>query len=329
MNRRGLLGGMAGLGSSAFAPATLRAEARRTVKITLPTPGSAGSIWRAAIAGLDPRLIGNIDLQWVTGDPGQMQVQLAAGALDVGLFGSVGLGTIAQRGSDIALFGPGLNNHGRMIVRADSPFQKPADLVGKRIATQPKTTETYQQARVALSLIGIDLEHDFEVIFGPPTANLALFNRGDVDAIIILEPTATRAIGEGVCELARIGDIWMQATGEKTEPFLVGLAAQRTWLGNNRQLASDVARIFAVANAALRRDPQFFVAHASDMGLRPTEAAAIKLLPSRLADVYATNWDRGVWAVIDKQVATAVKLGLLKDTPAKPLYDGVPLETAG
>src|SRR5262249_42289276 len=151
------------------------------VRVTLSTPGSAGSIWRSAIDRLNPALLANIDLQWVPGDPGQMQVQLAAGALDVGAFGAIGLATMAPRGSDIGIFVPALCNHGRVIVRADSPYQKLADLAGKRIATQPRTTETYQQARVALSLIGLDMDRDFELIFGSPTASLALFNRGDVE----------------------------------------------------------------------------------------------------------------------------------------------------
>jgi ABC-type nitrate/sulfonate/bicarbonate transport system substrate-binding protein len=166
-SRRAVLAGAAGfsVGSLVFGPAI--AAPKPIVNITLSTPGSAGSIWRAAISMLDPALSSDFELNWVAGDPGQMQVQLAAGSLDVGVFGAIGLATLARRGSDITLFGPALNNHGRIIVKADSPLQKPADLVGKKIATQPKTTETYQQARVALSLLGIDMDRDFETIFGP------------------------------------------------------------------------------------------------------------------------------------------------------------------
>lgn len=257
-----------------------------------------------------------------------MQVQLAAGSLDVGLFGAVGLATLARKGSDITLFGPGLNNHGRIVVRADSPYGKPSDLVGKKIATQPKTTETYQQARVALSLIGIDMERDFEIFFGPPTANLALFDRGDVDAVIVVEPTATRAIGAGARELARIGDIWKQSSGANAAPFLVGLAAKRSWLSSNRQLATSVARLFAAANGALRRNPNLFVEYAAEMGLRPKESAAIGLLPSRLADIYPSDWDQSIWSSIDQQIEIAVKVGLLDAPPERPLYDGLPLGKA-
>jgi ABC-type nitrate/sulfonate/bicarbonate transport system substrate-binding protein len=162
LSRRGVLAAIAGaVACPAIVSSEAIAQAKPVVNVTLPTPGSAGSIWRAAIASLDPSLSAGFDLRWVVGDPGQMQVQLAAGALDVGVFGAIGLANIARKGSDITLFGPGLNNHGRIIVKSDSPYLKPADLVGKRIATQPKTTETYQQARVALSLVGVDMERDF------------------------------------------------------------------------------------------------------------------------------------------------------------------------
>jgi len=302
--------------------------AKPVINVTLPTPGSAGSIWRAAVSLLPQTAALPFDINWVVADPGQMQVQLTAGALDVGVFGAVGLAALADKRSDITLFGPGLNNHGRIVVRADSPYQKPADLIGKRIATQPKTTETYQQARVALSMIGVDLNKDVEVIFGPPTANLALFDRGDVEAVIVVEPTATRAIGNGARELARISDIWKQGSGLPGDPFLVGLAAKQGWLHANRQHASALARLFADANTTLRKDPQLFVKYAGEMGIRPNEAAAANLLPTRLADVYPSAWDETVWAVIDRQVEVAVKLGLLTAAPKRRLYDGVALGAA-
>lgn len=309
------------LGRPAFA-------AKPVINVTLPTPGSAGSIWRAAVSLLPQATTLPFQINWIVADPGQMQVQLAAGALDVGVFGAVGLATLAGKRSDIVLFGPGLNNHGRIIVRADSPYRKPSDLVGKKIATQPRTTETYQAARVALSMIEIDINKDVEVIFGPPTANLALFDRGDVEAVIVVEPTATRAVGNGARELARIGDIWKQSSGLQGDPFLVGLAAKQPWLEANREHATALARLFADANAALRRDPKLFVKYAGEMGVRPNETAATELLPTRLADVYPSAWNAAVWAVIDRQIEIAVRLGILGTAPKRRLYDGITLGSA-
>jgi len=326
INRRSVLGAAAATGVALSMPRIARAAtSEQVVRITATTPGSAGAVWRPAIARLGPDATAGLNIEWVSGNPGQVQIQLTTGALDVSVFGAVGLANVVNRGSDIVLFGPALNNHGRWIVRADSPYRKPADLKGKRIATQPETTETYQQARVAASLIGIDLKKDVEVIFGPPTANVALFERGDVDGVIVLEPTATRLIGAGAREIARVGDMWRHATGEPGDPFLVGLAAHRTWLEANRPLASRIARLFAATNASLRRNPKLFVDLHSEIGFKDNETAAIDLLPTRLTDVYPVKWDDSVWKVIDKQLDVAIKVGVLDKRPPRPIYDAVTL----
>ncbi|PHM19644.1 MAG: hypothetical protein CK604_10635 [Curvibacter sp. PD_MW3] len=321
----------AATGAGLGAPAVLRAQpsAQAPIRITLPSPGSAGSVWQPVIEKfLSPELTRGLNFQWVTADPGKMQVQLAAGSLDVGVFGTAGLANLVNRGQDIVLFGPALNNHGRWLVRGDSPFHKPSDLIGKRIATQPETSETYLQARIAASLIGIDLKRDVQVIHGPPTANLALFERGDVDAVIVLEPTATRLVAAGAREIARVGDIWRQATGQTDTPFLVGLAAQREWVERNRAVASRLARLFAAANQRLHDEPAIFQKVHTAIGIRDDEKAAIALLPKRLPSAYSTRWDRSVWGVIDRQVEVALKTGLLTQAPKRSLYDGVGLEGA-
>jgi NitT/TauT family transport system substrate-binding protein len=312
-----MAGGAAALG---MLPGAALARDGQKVRITLPSPGSAGSAWRPLVAQyrLDQDL--ELELDWVTADPGKMQVQLSAGSLDVGVFGSIGLATLANRGSDIVLFGPALNNHGRWVVRGDSGFRSPKDLVGKRIATTAETSETYQQARIAASLTGLDLKKDVKVIFGSPTANLALFERGDVEAIITLEPTATRLVGRGAREIARVADIWKQATGQADDPFLVGLAASRGWYERNRATAAKLATLFERIGATIAKDPDRLKPIAGELGLKADETKAIDLLPQRLAPAYASKWDPGVFATIDKQVDVATKLGLLDAAPNRKLY---------
>lgn len=259
-------------------------------------------------------------LDWVTADPGKMQVQLSAGSLDVGVFGAAGLALLAGRGSDIVLFGPALNNHGRWLVRADSPYRTPKELIGKTIATTAETSETYLQARIAASLNGIDLKKDVKVIHGSPTANLALFERGDVEAIITLEPTATRLVGRGAREIARVADQWKQATGEKDDPILLGLAASRKWLDANQETARKLRDLFIKVNSLVQREPQHLQSIAQHIGLKSDEKEAIALLPQRLGPAYATQWDSKTFAVLDKQVDIAAKLGILDKAPTQKIY---------
>ncbi|OZI38549.1 hypothetical protein CAL29_01420 [Bordetella genomosp. 10] len=323
MNRRDFLQLAGGAMAASLLPgATYAADAqdRKKVRITLPSAGSAGSAWRPLVERykLDQDL--GIVLDWVTADPGKMQVQLSAGSLDVGVFGSVGLATLANRGSDIVLFGPALNNHGRWIVKGDSAYKSPKDLIGKRIATTAETSETYQQARIAASLTGLDLKKDVKVIFGSPTANLALFERGDVDGIITLEPTATRLVGRGAREIARVADIWKEATGQADDPFLVGLAASKGWYEQNKATAAKLATLFERIGATIAQHPESLKPIAAELGLKADETQAIELLPQRLAPTYSTKWDASVFATIDKQIEVAVKLGLLDAVPSRKLY---------
>ena len=322
MQRRHFLKSVAG---ASLAVASWRASASNPapVRVTLPSPGSAGSAWQPMAKQLGLGQDADLSIDWVTADPGKMQVQLSAGSLDVGVFGAVGLATLRQRGSDIVLIGPALHNHGRWLVRGDSAFRKPADLRGKRIATTAETSETYQQARIAASLNGLDLKKDVQVIHGAPIANLALFERGDVDAIITLEPTASRLIGRGAREIARVADIWKEATGEQEDPVLVGLAANRKWLQANENTAAKLVRVFQRLNGAISENPDLLLGIAPQLGFKPEEEEAIQLLPDRLAPAYATKWDDSTFRTIDRQVEVAVQLGLLAKAPAEPLYVSV------
>jgi ABC-type nitrate/sulfonate/bicarbonate transport system substrate-binding protein len=295
----------------------LAAPAPQVVRMTTPTPGSAGTIWRPLI---EQRGAGGLNVEWVSGAPGQGQVLLAAGTVDVAFYGVIGIAQVIAHGADLVIFGPALNNHGRWIVRGDAPYHSPHDLIGKRIATQAENSETFLQARMAAATIGIDLKRDCELFFGPPTANVALFERGDVDALIALEPIATRLIGGGARQIAQVGDMWRQGTGDGTPLFLVGLAARRDWFDANRATAKTLVTMIGDIHRDLKDEPDRFSALHDALGIPASETAAIALLPKRLPEIYSTDWGEPVFADIDRQIEFAVKTSLLKGPPERPVY---------
>jgi NitT/TauT family transport system substrate-binding protein len=321
MNRRESLKLLAGTAAAGILPRA-RASAATPVRITLPSPGSAGSVWRPLVSRLGLAEELGLDLDWIVADPGKMQTQLTAGALDVGVYGAVGLSTIVNKGSDIVLFGPALDNNTRWVVRGDSPYGTARDLAGKTVASTAETSETYQQAKIAASLAGLDFA-DLKVIYGSPLANLALFERGDVEAILTLEPTATRLVSRGARDLARVAEMWEQGTGLEGAPILVGLAARRSWLDANKETAAKVSALFVRVNGAIRANPKLLAEVASEIGIKPDETEALALLPQRARDSYATAWNEEVFKVIDKQIDVAAKLGLLKQVPATRIYEQV------
>jgi NitT/TauT family transport system substrate-binding protein len=58
-----------------------------------------------------------------------------------------------------------------------------------------------------------------------------------------------------------------------------------------------------------------------DLGVTDAETAAINLLPTRMAEVYAVEWDDAVFATMDRQVEVAARLGLIPAKPDRPTWD--------
>jgi ABC-type nitrate/sulfonate/bicarbonate transport system substrate-binding protein len=291
------------------------------LRLEQPNIGTAGAVWRPLVEEGNAKTHAGVDAQWIGGDPGQSQVQLLAGAIDVGFFGPIGAVETDLRGRDVVIFAPGLLNHGSWIVKGDSSIRSPKDLKGKRIATQPETTETYRQARLAASLIGLDLKHDFQMILGPPTANLALFERGDVDAVITIEPISTRLIARGAREIARVRDQWREGTKDDRPLFLGGQGATRDWFEKNRPLARKLAALYQSANEQIRSRPHILAEQQKLLGVAPGDNATVELLVKRLPEIYAVEWSPAVANEANKVIDLAVKSGILKSKPDRPILE--------
>jgi ABC-type nitrate/sulfonate/bicarbonate transport system substrate-binding protein len=310
---------LAGAVTGLAMPAVRRVYAAvQAVRIADTATGNAGALQARLIDAMPQSLKEGLNIQWVTGNPGQMQVQLISGALDVAFSGAIGTVDLNARGADLVLFGPGTNLHIRWIVRGDSPYFAPRDLIGKRIATQAEGSEQYKLSRVIAARNGIDLKRDVEVIFGPATANLALFERGDVEGVLLPEPTATRLVARGARQIAHLGELWQKANNTNVPTFLVGLAARRRWVEDNRDAATRIARLFTLANRSIHDRPALLIEHAAELGVPKAEIEAIGLLPERMADAYTTSWDKPLLDLIDRQTALAVESGVLPHLPEKP-----------
>jgi ABC-type nitrate/sulfonate/bicarbonate transport system substrate-binding protein len=324
ISRRALLGSARATAGAMVPvlPRSAAADAAQSKVVRIPDvlPGNVGAVWRSLITKLGREALGGIELEWVGGNPGQTQNQFLAGAIDITFSGSVGTVELNARGSDLVLFGPGSNNHIRWIVRGDSPYRKPEDLKGKRIATLSETSEQFKQTRIVAALSGFDIKRDLEIVFGPPTVNYALFARGDVEAAVVPEPTASRLLAQGAREIGHVGKLWQEATGSSAPAILVGLAARRSWVEANPHTATRIADLFATVNRKVNERPALLVEAHDVLGIPSTEKATIELLPGRLADAYTTGWDRTVFQVLDRQIDEAIKLGLLAGKSPRPIY---------
>lgn len=320
--RVGMLG-LAGLGlgalSSCAAPAT-SSPAQARVEDT--GKGTAGAVIRPITD--QQHLAGNLPLSYVaTTGPGDVQNKLLSGALDSGSMGPIGAVVANAAGANLTLYTTSLNNHVRWLVPANSPYRTPADLRGKAIAAPPDNSDAYRSAQLAAAVNGIDFDKDYQVHQGAVLAGLALFDRGSVEAIVTIEPNATRLVGQGARQLATVDELWQQGTGNSAPLLLNGQGARVDWVNQHHDIATELSRLQLEVNQRIHDRPQVLADLASYYGVPPNEKQAIALLPQRLVDVYPATWDQAAANSIDTQIAAAVRYGLLKNPPAGPVYSNL------
>ncbi|WP_280426277.1 ABC transporter substrate-binding protein [Nocardia carnea] len=296
----------------------------RPIKIGAVQPGTAGSVIDPITEQFGLHTKHGLDLKRDGGGGvGTGQENLLTGLLDTFAFGPLGATDANISGHDVVIVGPQLWNHGRWLVPPDSDIDSVEQLRGKRIGVQPASSDTYKAAALALAVNGIDFEREYQIYPGQPIANLALYERGDLDAIIAIEPNATRLVAQGNRQVATVSQLWQKGTGDSNPLFLNGAAFNRPWLERNRDTAKRFVALRTEANALITGNPALLAEHYEAFGIPADEEAAIDLLPERLRDIYPSTWDASVFPNLDRQIQVALDIGLLARTADRPVYESL------
>jgi NitT/TauT family transport system substrate-binding protein len=318
--RAGLLG-LTGAAGAAFLSAcggsggSAGTDGRLQARVEDTQAGTAGAVIRPISEQND--LLGGLDVTYVAGTgPGDVQNKLLSGALDVASMGPLGAAVAQGAGADLVLFSTSLNNHVRWLVPENSPYRTPADLRGKKVAAPPNNSDAFRSTQLATAVNGSDFTADYELYPGAVLAGLALFDRGDVDAIVTIEPNATRLVAKGARQIATVGELWQQGTGEPADSlFLNAQGATRAWVDQNRPVAAALANLRLEAHQVIHDRPQVLADLHDAYGIPAEEKAAIELLPSRLPEIYPLTWGEPTFANMRRQLEVAGSVGLVTGEP--------------
>jgi ABC-type nitrate/sulfonate/bicarbonate transport system substrate-binding protein len=314
LGRREFLRAATAASTVAVVTARRHAFAAETPPLTFSsTTGSTGFMTQV-IRRLGLEQTYGVKLDVKTSQPSEAEKMVLLKQVQVGLMPVISAADFNLKGQLLTVFCPNLLMHGFLMTWADSPYQKLADLRGKRIGTLDKVSGLYRGMQVLAAREGMDFERDFNVVTAPPPALMAFLERKQADAIVIYEPLVSKLLAEGKFRAVMgMNDEWRKRS--TSDWLFEGIAAYADWLDRNRDVAKRVAAMCLDANRNIRKNPDLVEAEADFLGLKTK--AEIDLARQRVPRFFPTEWNEaGVKDVMDV-VGEAVKLGQIKQVPSR------------
>lgn len=253
----------------------------------------------------------NLDVQSFS--PDAAEIAVLSGQTDVGYFGYNSWAGSEEKLSKLSMLAPLQAEHGTLFVPEDSPAQSLEDLKGQKIAMLPPVSATYNDFKMLVANMGMDLEKDFKPVTGPPPAVEAFLKRGEVAAAILFEPNATNLeVAGGFRPLFKLNEQWTDANGSPL--YMLGVTANKKWLAGHETEAACAAEAVNGAITMLAEDPSVYDELRADLGAKDDEH--LSLLTENLSAIYTPETAADAEAAVKKQLQTAQDLGLIAEAPA-------------
>src|SRR5213595_31995 len=158
----------------------------------------AHALSRKGKGWFEERLGPKVEIQWFTYNAGPSALEaMFAGSLDLTY---VGQGPalnahFKSNGQEVRVIAGAANAGAALVVKSDSPIKTAADFRGKKIATPQLGNTQDVSCRAWLKAQGFKITQTGGDVLVLPTANpdqLALFQKGGIDAVWTVEPWVTR-----------------------------------------------------------------------------------------------------------------------------------------
>lgn len=245
-------------------------------------------------------------------DPLEAYKAIEERKVDAGILAPYPAARAQLRGKDIRLFAPIRWNVTSLLVDQNSPYKTLEDLRGKKIGVAPCGSSFFIDATITLASRGYDFKKDFKVIEGKTDDLMVQFNKGELDAIVMLaEPRVSKEISSGnMREIVRLRDLWKEATGDYAPCHSV--SAYNDWIDANPKVAKRLSDTFIDAIQFIQTRPEVFMQQKEALraiGLQ--SESEIAQFRSMIPSIYPSRWDETSERNIALFLNKAFELGLL------------------
>lgn len=179
-----------------------------------------------------------------------------------------------------------------VLVRLDSPIKSMTDLKGKNIGIfgGPFAGTTWVLRLEFVKFFGFDPVKESKVHYAAPPILMAMLEKGELDAILNLDPQAIRMLETGnFRSLGNMDEIWYKNTGY--HPLHLVIIFNEVWAAKNPDVAKRFIAAYKEALEYMKSHSEFWPEVAKDLGIKTEKG--IKLLQQRTINFFfIVKWDQ-------------------------------------
>lgn len=301
----------------ALALAVSAAAAQTPVRIGVATSG--GTTMPALVISqqkLDEKH--GLKIEWARLSQGPLQKAFALRQFDVS-FAEVASDLIRQRarGDKVTAVYSGIMANVYVVAKKDAPYSDFADLKGKKIGLYSLTSSsTAALVKILRERWKLDLRKDFEVVVAPPPVLAGLLQKGDIEAMVNVDPLVLRVLESGgYKQIMDLDGEWQKLAGSRL--LVTTIAVWDDYAAKNPDVVRRLVRVYREAVDYINSNPQAYVSTGfiKDSGLKETPEV-VKRFEERFTKLYTAKWDQGLINANRAVLDVAIEMGNLESVPA-------------
>ena len=240
----------------------------------------------------------------VVASPQGSYTAMQTGDMQIGFTGWIVIASLREKGFKLTNVYSMISYTNEVMVKVDSPLKSIADLKGRRVGLfgGPNSATSWLYRMIVEKFYGFDPMKESKIHFGAPPLLMGMIDRGDLDAVLVLDPFISQMLeGGNYRSIGNLGDIWREKMNQS--PMLVAVTVNETWAKANPDVVKRFVAAFREALIFLKDNPEAWKELAKGMGLKTDRG--VKILYERTAKALITRWDK---KFIDDQYAYAAEL---------------------
>jgi NitT/TauT family transport system substrate-binding protein len=256
-------------------------------------------------------------IEWVRLNQGALQKAFALRQFDVS-FAEVASDLIRLRGhgDKVTSFYCGIMANVYAVTKSDAPYKTFGDLKGKKVGLYSLTSSsTAALVKIVREKWKLDLRKDFEIVVSPPPVLAGLLQKGEIEAMINVDPLVLRVLESGgYRQIMDLDAEWQALSGSRL--LVTTLAAWDEYSQANPDNIRRLVRAYREAVEYIAAHPEVYVStgfiKASGMKETPQVVAMFK---ERFSKLYTGKWDQELINANKAVFEVAIEMGNLQSIP--------------